>query len=160
MIWRDSKGFLCKILWFAVYSKCEDCFNHHISLFYQHAIITFLSVETFYCVGYSPLLLVILHHYCATNNRIAGRSQNSDGEEKTYCNKQNKLSEMEQDILDTLRKRPIPLGHYNEITCFSSTAHIKIFLCPCGPIIAPKITIKHDHIVRSGNSLQKVLLHI
>jgi len=38
------------------------------------------------------------------------------------------------------------LGHYNEITCFSSTARIKIFLCPCGLIIAPEITIKHQRL--------------
>jgi len=54
------------------------------------------------------------------------------------------------------------LGHYNEVTCFSCHklhARIKIFLCPCGFIIAPDVAIKLDPIVCSGNSLQKALLH-
>jgi len=71
-----------------------------------------VKVETYYD---------ILCHYRITNNRISGRSPDSDGEEQTYCNKQNKLSEIAQDILDTPRNvHTLRVMQHCKLSCIST----------------------------------------
>jgi len=68
MIGRDSKGFLCKTLWFAAYSECEDCFNHHISFC---AIITILCLAHMHFLTHLEESFAQIKNICFASNYLS-----------------------------------------------------------------------------------------